>query len=167
VLDYRILGSFDVRQDSRLLGLGGEKPRALLAILLLHRNEVVSVDRLIDGLWGEAPPASALPTLRAYVSRLRKALNGSGESVCGERDSAAGSPDGVLLTRGRGYLLRVAPGELDLERFLDVAERGHHALAAGDADGAARALREALGLWRGPPLADFAYEPFARGAIAL
>jgi len=165
-LDYRILGSFDVRQESRLVGLGGEKPRALLAILLLHRNEVVSADRLIDDLWGEAPPASALPTLRAYVSRLRKALNGSGGSVCGERDSAAGSEDGVLLTRGRGYLLRVAPGELDLERFLDVAERGHHALAAGDADGAARALREALGLWRGPPLADFAYEPFAQAAIA-
>ena len=150
----------------RPVGLGGEKPRALLAILLLHRNEVVSADRLIDELWGAAPPASALPTLRAYVSRLRKALNGHGESVANNGDSASGSADGVLLTRGRGYLLRVAPGELDLERFRETAERGHEALASGNPAPAARVLREALGLWRGLPLADFAYQPFAQAAIA-
>ena len=73
-IDYRILGSFEVRVGGRLVGLGGEKPRALLAILLLHRNEVVSFDRLVDDLWGESPPETALRTVRAHVSRLRKAL---------------------------------------------------------------------------------------------
>src|SRR5450432_3959899 len=105
-MDYGILGPFEVRDSGRLVGLGGEKPQALLAILLLHRNEVVSADRLIDDLWGEAPPASALSTLRAYVSRLRKALNGAGESATDERDSASADRNGVLVTRGRGYLLR-------------------------------------------------------------
>ena len=73
-MDYRILGPLEVSDSGRVVGLGGEKPRAVLAILLLHRNEVVSADRLIDDLWGESPPASALRTLRTYVSRLRKAL---------------------------------------------------------------------------------------------
>ena len=165
-MDYRILGSFEVRVDGRRAALGGEKPQALLAILLLHRNEAVSADRLIDDLWGDAAPASALPTLRAYVSRLRKALNGAGESPSGKRDSGSGSPDGFLLTQGRGYLLRVALGDLDLERFQDLAERGRDALASGDAGEAASLLREALGVWRGPPLPEFAYEPFAQAAIA-
>jgi peptide/nickel transport system substrate-binding protein len=165
-MDYRILGSFEVRVDGRRAALGGEKPQALLAILLLHRNEVVSADQLIDGLWDESPPASALPTLRAYVSRLRKALNGAAESAAGARDCGAGSSDGVLLTRGRGYLLRVTSGELDFERFQELAEHGRDALASGDAGEAASLLREALGVWRGPPLAEFAYEPFAQAAIA-
>ena len=82
-IDYRILGSFEVRVGGRLVRLGGEKPRALLAILLLHRNEVVSVDRLVDDLWGESPPETALRTLQAYVSRLRKALGPNGESRAG------------------------------------------------------------------------------------
>ena len=77
-MDYRILGRLEVHDDGREVGLGGEKPRALLAILLLHRNEVVSADRLIDELWGESPPASALRTLQAYVSRLRKATHSNG-----------------------------------------------------------------------------------------
>jgi DNA-binding SARP family transcriptional activator len=165
-MDYRILGPSEVCVDGQLVGLGGEKSRALLAILLLHRNEVVLADCLIDDLWGESPPPTALGTLRAYVSRVRKSLNGNGGSASGEPDPAPGPRDGVLLTRGRGYLLRVAPGELDLDRFRDLAERGHAALAAGRVEEAAGALREALGLWRGPPLADLAYEPFAQAAIA-
>jgi YVTN family beta-propeller protein len=179
-IDYRILGSFEVRVGGRLVGLGGEKPRGLLAILLLHRNEVVSVDRLVDDLWGESPPETALRTVRAYVSRLRKALGANGTRVA-EEASAPGAngaspaeeadcvPDangGVLLTRGRGYVLRVAPGEVDLERFEEMTERGRDALAAGNAEEAAALLREALGLWRGPPLSDFAYESFAQAAIA-
>ena len=166
-MDYRILGSFEVRAGGRLVGLGGEKPRALLAVLLLHRNEVVSADRLIDDLWGESPPETALRTLRAYVSRLRKALARNGR-LCVPRNPNA-APDverGVLLTRGRGYLLRVAPGELDLERFRELAERGRDALAAGNTEEAATVLSEALEIWRGPPLADFAYEPFAQAVIA-
>jgi len=165
-MNYRILGSFEVRAGDRLVGLGGEKPQALLAILLLHRNEVVSVDRLIDDLWGESPPETALRTLQAYVSRLRKALGPNGVSPSEEPESVAAANGGVLLTRGRGYLLEVAPGELDLERFRDLAERGRDALAAGNPDEAATVLREALEIWRGPPLADFAYEPFAQAVIA-
>src|SRR5690349_14076877 len=160
-MDYRILGSFEVRVDGRLVGLGGEKPRAVLAILLLYRNEVVSADRLIDDLWGETPPATAPSTLRVYVSRLRKALGGAGEPP-----AAAGSPDGSLMTHGGGYLLRVRPGELDLERFRELAERGRDALAAANAKEAAVLLQQALGLWRGPPLSEFAYEAFAQGTIA-
>jgi YVTN family beta-propeller protein len=160
-IEYRILGSFEVRVDGQLVALGGEKPRAVLAILLLYRNEVVSADRLIDELWGEVPPASAPRTLRVYVSRLRKALDASGEP------SAAAVPrDGPLVTHGGGYLLRVGPGELDLERFRELAERGRDALAAGRPGEAATMLREALGMWRGPPLSDFAYESFAQAAIA-
>jgi len=165
-MDYRILGAFEVWVGDRLVGLGGEKPRALLAILLLHYNEVVSADRLIDDLWGASPPESALRTVQAYVSRLRKALGANGASPSGEPESASPTNGGVLLTRGRGYLLEVAPGELDLERFRDLAERGRDALAAGRPGEAATVLREALGIWRGPPLAEFAYEPFAQAVIA-
>ena len=156
-MDYRILGALEVRNDGRPVVLGGEKPRALLAILLLHPNEVVPVDRLIDDLWGESPPTSALRTLQAYVSRLRKALDRDGvpsESV-----------SGVLLTQGRGYLLRVGPAELDLDRFSDMAERGRDALGADNPQEAAELLGKALELWRGPPLADFTYDPFAQTAI--
>ena len=79
-MDFRILGSLEVRDGSRVLALGGEKQRALLAILLLHRNEVVPADQLIDALWGESPPAGARRTLRAYVSKLRKAMGANGAS---------------------------------------------------------------------------------------
>ena len=164
-MDYRILGSFEVRTEGRLVGLGGEKPRALLAILLLHRNEVVSADRLIDDLWGESPPETALRTLRAYVSRLRKALGANGAPP-DESDRASGADGGVLVTQGHGYVLRVAPGELDVERFGEMADRGREALAARKPREAAAMLSEALGIWRGPPLTDFAYEPFAQSSIA-
>jgi YVTN family beta-propeller protein len=165
-MEFRILGSFEVRSGGRLVGLGGDKPRALLAILVLHRNEVVSADRLVDELWGESPPAGALRTLQAYVSRLRKALEPNGAASSGEPKSTSAGKGGVLLTRGRGYLLEVAPGELDLERFQDLAERGRDAMAAERPEEAATVLRKALGIWRGPPLADFAYEPFAQAAIS-
>jgi WD40 repeat protein/DNA-binding SARP family transcriptional activator len=166
-MDYRILGPLEVRDGGRLLGVGGDKQRALLAILLLRRNEVVSADRLIDDLWGESPPARAVRTLQVYVSRLRKALDSNGAvPATALGDPSLGSDGGVLITRGHGYLLRVASGELDLERFDELAERGRHALASGEPERAASVLREALGLWRGPPLADFAYEEFAQAPIA-
>jgi YVTN family beta-propeller protein len=165
-MDYRILGAFEVRVGDRLVGLGGEKPRALLAILLLHRNEVVSADRLIDDLWGESPPGTALRTLQAYVSRLRKALDSNDASAAEERESVRAANGGILLTRGRGYVLEVAPGELDLERFRELAERGGDALAARRHEEAATVLSEALRIWRGPPLAEFEYEPFAQAVIA-
>ena len=166
-MEFRILGPVEVCVGDRTVALGSEKQRALLAILLLHANEVVSADRLIDDLWGERPPPTALRTLHAHVSRLRKALDhGGGVPVDANGKPPAGGSDGVLVTRGRGYLLRVAPGELDLDEFTGLVERGRHALASGEPERAATALREALGLWRGPPLADFAYEAFAQRAIA-
>jgi DNA-binding SARP family transcriptional activator len=158
-MDFRILGPLEVWDGGRPLALGGEKQRAVLAILLLHANEVVSADRLIDQLWGESPPPGARRTLRAYVSKLRRGLEIDGDS--------AGEPaEGVVLTRGHGYRLEVAPGALDLDRFAEAAERGRDALAAGRPEEAAPLLREALTLWRGPPLAEFAYERFAQTAIA-
>ena len=158
-MDYRVLGPLEVRDGDRSLGLGGDKQRALLAILLLHANEVVSADRLIDDLWGEQSPPTALRTLQAYISRLRKTLDDNG-------GPSSASPNGVLVTRGHGYLLRVEPGELDLDRFRSLVEEGRQALAAGEPDQAARILREGLALWRGPPLADLSYEAFATPAIA-
>jgi YVTN family beta-propeller protein len=163
--DYRILGPLEVRAGGRPLALGGEKQRALLAILLLHRNEVVSTDRLIDELWGESPPEGARRTLRAYISKLRKAMATNGTSPAVGSDSRH-VPDQVLATKAHGYVLQVAPGELDLERFAETTERGKDALASSRPEDAARLLREALSLWRGPPLPEFTYDRFAQSAIA-
>jgi DNA-binding SARP family transcriptional activator/WD40 repeat protein len=165
-MDYRILGPLEVMDRDRPLVLGGEKQRALLAVLLLHAGEAVSADRLIDDLWGERAPPGAPKTLHAHISRLRKALDASGASVPdadGERSAAS---SGVLRTRGHGYVLRVEPGELDLDRFQALVEAGRQALANGEPERAAEALRDGLALWRGPPLTDFAYEAFAQAPIA-
>jgi YVTN family beta-propeller protein len=164
-MDYRILGTLEVKDGDRLLAVGGEKQRALLAVLLLHAGEVVSADRLIDELWGERAPPGAPKALQAHISRLRKALDTNGAPAT-DGEPTETSPDGVLVTRGHGYLLRVATGELDLDRFRAVAEEGRRALAAGDPERAADKLRMGLELWRGPPLADFAYEAFAQVPIA-
>ena len=154
-MEFRILGPFDVLEGDRRVEIGGNKQRALLAVLLVHANEVVSADRLIDELWSDSPPPSAAKTLQAHVSRLRRALGGDG----------SGS-NGVLETRGRGYLLRVEPGQLDADRFRLRLEDGRRALAAGEYERAGTYLREGLALWRGEPLADFAYESFAQAEIA-
>jgi len=157
-MDFRILGPLEVRNGDRAVRLGAQKQRALLAILLLHANELVSADQLIDDLWGERPPPTALTSLRAYVSRLRKALDNG--------DEAMARSEGAVITRGRGYLVCVAPGELDLDRFRGLLEDGRNALATGDPEQAAKLLRRGLALWRGPPLSDFTYEAFAQPAIA-
>ena len=128
------------------VSLGGPKPRALLAVLLLHPNEIVFADRLIDELWGENSPEDAAAALRVNVSRLRKAL-----------------PQDVLTTRSPGYVIRVEPDELDLHRFERLVDEGRSLLARGLATDASQRLRDALSLWRGSALADFAYESFAHG----
>ncbi len=151
-MDFRILGPFEVLDEERVLDVGGGKQRSVLAVLLLHANEVVSSDRLIDELWPDEPPPSAAKIVQAHVSRLRKELDGVGEAI--------------LLTRGHGYLLRVEPGQLDLDRFRGLLEKGRAALAAEDPDTAAETLRDALALWRGPPLTEFAYDSFAQEEIA-
>ena len=151
-MEFLILGPLEVLDDGAAVPLGGAKQRAALAILLLHRNEVVSRDRLIDDLWGETPPPSAGHTLETYVSRLRKALH------C-DKD-----PD-RLLTRPPGYVLRVDDGELDLERFEFLIDQGRRALASDDPVTAAGTLREGLASFRGVPLEDLAGSPFARAEI--
>jgi len=148
VIAFRILGPFEVVEGDRPVAVGGPKPRALLAVLVLHRGEVVSSDRLIDALWGERPPATAAKTVQVFVSSLRKTLG-----------------DGLLVTRGRGYMLEIDAGQLDLDRFEQLAAEGRSALESDDPQLAARRLREGLALWRGPPLADLAYESFAQAAI--
>ena len=151
-MDFRILGPFEVLHEERVLDVGGGKQRSVLALLLMHANEVVSSDRLIDELWPQQPPPSAAKIIQVHVSRLRKALDGAGEAI--------------LLTRRHGYELRVAPGQLDLDRFQSLLEEGRLALAADDPEKAGEVFRNALGLWRGPPLAEFAYEEFAQAEIA-
>jgi YVTN family beta-propeller protein len=149
-MEFRILGPLEIVDDGRSLALKGSKKRALLAILLLHANEVVSRERLIEDLWGERRPETAATALQGYVSQLRKTL---------EPDSRR-NPS-VLVTRAPGYELRVDAESLDLKRFQLLAERGARALASGDTDTAAATLDEALSLWRGQPLAEFAAVPFA------
>ena len=150
---FRILGPLEVVDGEQTVALGGPRQRALLAILLLHANEVVSTDRLIDELWGEVPPPTARQTVQVYVSQLRRAIH------------ADGSPNGTIETRSPGYVLHVDAGQLDLDRFDELYTSGREALGAGDAKAAAAALRQALDLWRGAALADFAYEPFAQHEI--
>jgi YVTN family beta-propeller protein len=145
-VEFRILGPLEVTADGQEVALGGTRQRAVLAILVLHRGEVVSVDRLIDALWGERPPATATKTVQVYVSRLRKALGGQGQ----------------IATRSGGYVLEASPDTVDAERFARLAGEGREALDRGDADGASSRLTEALALWRGPPLADLAYESFVQ-----
>ena len=149
-MDFRILGPLEVADNGLEPVIAPGKQRALLAILLLHANEVVSSDRLIAGLWGEQPPASAAKSLQVHVSRLRKALGGG---------------EGPITTAPNGYSIRVAPGALDLERFTRLAEEGRLALGADDPERGAELLRKALSLWRGPPLADFTYQSFAQPEI--
>jgi YVTN family beta-propeller protein len=149
-MDYRILGPLEVAGREGDVVLGGGRRRALLVLLLLHANEVVSSDRLIDELWGDTPPATAVKTVQVYVSQLRKALG----------------DDGPLRTHGHGYVLRVEPGELDAEHFERALADGRRELERDAPERAAECLREGLALWRGPPLADFDYEPFAQAEIA-
>ncbi|HXV94921.1 MAG TPA: BTAD domain-containing putative transcriptional regulator, partial [Gaiellaceae bacterium] len=143
-LEFRILGPLEVRRGRDQIPLGGGRPRALLALLLVHRSEAVSVDRIVDDLWGESPPRSARHMVEVYVSSLRKELG---------RDR--------LLRAPPGYRLQLDPEELDAARFERLCAEGGEALAAGEAEQAASRLSDALELWRGPALAEFAYEPFA------
>jgi predicted ATPase/DNA-binding SARP family transcriptional activator len=146
---FTLLGPLSVSRDGEPAAVGGQKPRALLAALLLEPNRVVSRDRLIDAVWGEAPPDTARNTIQVYVSQLRKLL-----------------PDGVLETAPPGYRLAVDPETIDLFRFVRLCDEGRSRLSDGDAAGAAETLRAALNLWRGAPLTDLAWEPFAHAEIA-
>jgi basic membrane lipoprotein Med (substrate-binding protein (PBP1-ABC) superfamily)/DNA-binding SARP family transcriptional activator/class 3 adenylate cyclase len=138
--------------DVRLAELGPPKQRAVLAILLLHAGEIVPIDRLIDLVWGEHPPRTAGHSIQIYASALRKTL-----------EPAAGRP--LILTRPPGYLMEADPDSIDARQFERLVEEGARLLAAGDPARGAATLHTALRLWRGQPLADFAYEEFAQADI--
>ena len=147
MLEFRILGPLEVVGETGMVPLGGPKQRATLAILL-NANRVVSVDRLADALYSGVPPVTAVTQVQRQISGLRKALH-----------------QALIETRSPGYLIRLTPDRLDLNRFERWAEEGSRALARAEAQQAADLLRQALGLWRGSPLADFGYESFAHDAI--
>jgi DNA-binding SARP family transcriptional activator len=157
-MDFHILGPLEVLDEGRAIALGGSRQRALLALLLLHANEALTTDRLIDELWGERAPPTAAKLLHVQVSRLRKAL------AAGGANHKEGS--GAVVTREHGYALTLERGDLDAHRFEDLVAVGGHELAAGRPDQAVSALERALSLWRGAPLADTAYERFAQREIA-
>ena len=142
--EFRILGPLEVSDETGPLLLGGLKQRAVLALLLLEAGRVVSVDRLVDALWGEQPPRTAVTSLQNFVSQLRKTLGAE-----------------LLETKPPGYRLNVRPGELDLDRFRTLVEEARTREPLERAE----KLGEALALWRGPPLADFAFEAFAQPHI--
>jgi DNA-binding SARP family transcriptional activator len=145
-IDFFLLGPLEARQRERPLRLGSIKHRMLLAKLLLHPNQVVSTEELIEAVWGEEPPPTVKQSLQNHVAALRKSI---------EAGNGAGPPR-TLVTRDPGYLLRVDPERLDLHRFQRLDREGRQALAAGDPARAADLLRQALALWRGPALADVA-----------
>ena len=151
-----MLGPLEVGRPGEWLALGSPKQRALLAALVISANRVVSVDRLVDELWGDEPPSRAMASLQAYVSRLRRLLQPAG---------ANRSRSDVVVTQAPGYVLRVLPESIDAVRFEAGTAEGIRLLAAGDAVGALTALGEALGLWRGLAYADFSYEEFAQAEI--
>jgi predicted ATPase/DNA-binding SARP family transcriptional activator len=148
-MDFRVLGPVQVVAGSGPVELASGRQVALLAYLLIARDEVVSRDRLIDALWGEAPPPTATNALQVQVHALRKRLGA-------ER----------IAREGVGYRLCREPGELDLERFEELTERGRAELADANPDAAAATLRQALELWRGPAYEDVRYEAFAQAEVA-
>jgi DNA-binding SARP family transcriptional activator len=147
-LEVRLLGPIEAARGDTSVRLGGPKPRALLAVFALDPGRVVSVDALVEALWPGDPPETAAHAVQVYVSQLRKALGP------------------VIATRAPGYELELDPERIDVHRFLRLAQDGRAALQGGDPISAEGALRKALAVWRGPALADFAYEPFAQTEIA-
>jgi DNA-binding SARP family transcriptional activator len=147
VAEFFVLGPLEAVVEGGSVALRAEKPRALLARLLLSPNRVVSVGELIDDLWEGEPPETATSALQVYVSQLRKAIGHD-----------------RVLTKSPGYSLRVEDGELDLDRFEQLVGEGRELLGEGDAEAAAERLRQALALWRGPAFAEFGAEPFAQRA---
>ena len=152
-MEFRILGPLEVLEGDRSLALGGSRQRALLAVLLLHANETLSTDALLDELWSQRPPATAAKTVQVHVSRLRKALAVDGRT-------------GPIVTRDHGYRLEADPEQIDARRFERLVAEARGDLDAGEPRRAAATLEEARALWRGPPLADLAYEAFAQSEIA-
>jgi DNA-binding SARP family transcriptional activator len=151
-VEFRILGPLEVVEDGEPVALGRLKDRLVLGVLLLHANEFVSRERLIDDLWGEAPPPTARKAVNVYVSQLRKALGRGGADP--------------IATASGGYRLHVEPEDLDAERLQRLLGQAREALARGELEDAAERFREALALWRGPTLAGLQLESFGRDEVA-
>lgn len=149
-MEFRILGPLEVLDGGERLPLGTAKQQALLGVLLLHANEVVSRERLIDELWGERPPATADKAVQVYVSQLRKALSQNGAAIG---------------TRAQGYVLELPPEGLDAARFQQLAADARERQQAGETEAAARLFRQALALWRGRPLSGLEFESYARAEV--
>jgi DNA-binding SARP family transcriptional activator len=154
-MQYRLLGPLEAVDGTRALGLGGGKQRALLALLLLAANRVVSVEQIIDELWGESPPDTAANAVQVHVASLRRIL---------EPDRSGGTATAVLVTRSPGYLLRVEPDHVDVLRFERLVDEARQLLDR-DPEAASARLRQALALRRGPTLADVLLQGPARGQI--
>ena len=148
---YRVLGSIEVADGGRPIAIGRGKPRLLLAALLIDANRGVSVDELIERLWAGEPPLTATKSVQVLVSQLRRAL---------------GREEASIATVGSGYMLRIKPGDMDIDRFEELLERGRGQLGEGRPRDAEATLDEALALWRGRAYEDVAYEDFAREEIA-
>src|SRR5262249_896877 len=147
-MEFRILGTLEVADGSRPVHVVAPKQRALLGLLLLHPNQVVSSERAIDELWGERPPATAGKVVQTYVSQLRRTLGGE-----------------LITTRTPGYVLQLQEDALDAVRFRQLAAEARELAASGDREHAGAVYRESLALWRGPPLADVTFESFARTEV--
>jgi hypothetical protein len=144
-MEFRIIGPLAVTAEDEAIGLPRPLERAVLAFLVLNVGQVVPTDRLVDELWPESPPESARHSLHVHVSRLRKALG-----------------DDVLVTRSPGYLLALDEEQIDAWRFEAGVRDGRRALRKTDPKKAARLFRQALALWRGPPLPELAHLPYGR-----
>jgi DNA-binding NarL/FixJ family response regulator/DNA-binding SARP family transcriptional activator len=151
-VEYRILGPLEVVDEDEPVPLGRLKERLVLAVLLLHANELVSRERLIDELWGESPPPTAKKAVNVYVSQLRKALTRNG--------------DNPIATDDGGYRIRVGADELDVACLRQLLVSARERAAAGELEAAAELLRQALALWRGPTLAGLLLESHGRDEVA-
>ena len=151
-LRFGLLGAFRVERDGREVDLGPRLQRILLAILVVDAGHVVPVDRLLDLLWRDDPPAAAIASVQAYISQLRRVL---------EPGRPARAPARVLVTQDPGYMLRAGDDQVDALRFQALARRAHGDLAEGRPAAAAAGVADALALWHGDPLAEFAAEPWA------
>jgi DNA-binding SARP family transcriptional activator len=146
--EYRLLGPLEILIAGRAVDAGGSRRRSVLAMLVLEAGRTVSVTRLVEGVWGEDAPETAVTALQGHISHLRRALG-----------------DDRIITRAPGYRLECAAGDVDVQRFAALLERGREALAAGDPEAALAGLDAAGALWRGEPLEDLRDAPFATAAV--
>lgn len=156
MLTVHVLGSVEVQRDGQPLELGGPQQRAVIAHLALDAGRIVSVERLIDRLWGDEPPRTPLGTLQSYVSRLRRSL---------EQNRGPGAAPEVLVSEAPGYILRLAPEQIDVHRFRALVAEARAAAAGGHNERALSRFDQALALWRGPALAGVGPEDQVRSIV--